>query len=495
MSDHDPQVEFERLMLGMCEGDITPEQLAELGALLEAHPELDDAYLDYVATHGLLREMLETRSTPIALDVPEVLYDDERDAPDDAPHAPVGRVGFAWKRYAAAAVFVIVAGVAAAVYWSAAHGPTYTPAARVGSVATLTDTNRATWTDDGGMLQPGVELGVETLRLESGTAQVAMRSGAVVDVVGPAEFDLRDGNSLGLRRGQLIAHVPHAAAGFRVFGTGYTVTDLGTRFLLIAHADRSADLLVLEGKVELAAGTTDAVALVAGESRRIGPDGAVTPAQLALGTVDVDFDVSNGPMPGKGAEALGADKDRWNSVAVQSGRIDAQALDKTMVDAAGRPSPVRLIVESNGRLNAYAERGASKPVRRDVVFVTRGDVQKRKDPIAWRIEGLLPNTPYELALLGQWEDKRGGAVNPAVFTVQGVTAELDANNDAVFTGDSPNGHVVSDAHGVIHGTLGLRDGEQFAGWSGLQVRGPIDYAPIPTSNDAAPSAAPDGGPR
>ena len=123
------------------------------------------------------------------------------------------------------------------------------------SIALLTDTRHAVFLDDNQNAAPlptalGAELGPGRLHLQSGTIQVMFKSGAVVDVIGPSDFEIVGPNRGHLSRGTVVAQVPPAAHGFTVTAPhGAEIIDLGTRFALRVDEAGRSRVDVLTGRV------------------------------------------------------------------------------------------------------------------------------------------------------------------------------------------------------------------------------------------------------
>jgi hypothetical protein len=110
--------------------------------------------------------------------------------------------------------------------------------------------------------------------LRDGLAQFEYPSGAVVVARAPVTFELVDATCIRLADGQLSAHVPPAAKGFRIEAPGATVIDLGTDFGVEAVKDRDSEVHVFKGDVLVDLHgeknqREDRVHLVTGEATRV----------------------------------------------------------------------------------------------------------------------------------------------------------------------------------------------------------------------------------
>lgn len=96
----------------------------------------------------------------------------------------------------------------------------------------------------------GDELIAGPVMLTRGTAQVAFKSGAVVDLAGPCMFDALSPEIGSLRRGQLEAFVPQPAHGFTIHVPGGSrIVDLGTRFFAEVDKHDRTFVCVTQGRV------------------------------------------------------------------------------------------------------------------------------------------------------------------------------------------------------------------------------------------------------
>ena len=95
----------------------------------------------------------------------------------------------------------------------------------------------------------GMPLRQGLYELLSGLVEIEYRSGAVLVVRAPATFDLVDQACVRLEDGQLAAHVPKAAIGFRIESPGATVIDLGTDFAVQAVKEKESEVHVFHGEV------------------------------------------------------------------------------------------------------------------------------------------------------------------------------------------------------------------------------------------------------
>ena len=91
----------------------------------------------------------------------------------------------------------------------------------------------------------------QDLELLKGRAIITFASGAKLLLEGPTSLHLESASNVRLLDGRVAAKVPRHAVGFTVTSSLARVVDLGTEFSLALRAEKSFDLHVFEGLVEL----------------------------------------------------------------------------------------------------------------------------------------------------------------------------------------------------------------------------------------------------
>ncbi|HEX3598706.1 MAG TPA: hypothetical protein VHU84_01115 [Lacipirellulaceae bacterium] len=128
----------------------------------------------------------------------------------------------------------------------------YLVASRPTIVGQLTESNSAQWTETNVLTTTGALLHKgQHLVLAKGSAVITFASGAKVYLEAPASVRLSSVNELELINGRIAAKVPHQAVGFAVTCLLGRIVDLGTAFTLSLEAEKSFELHVFEGLVEL----------------------------------------------------------------------------------------------------------------------------------------------------------------------------------------------------------------------------------------------------
>ncbi len=165
---------------------------------------------------------------------------------------------------ASATVAVIVAGLLLA---AGSSGPALSAAGAAGAraavalpqpAASISDLQNAQWDGDR-QWQLGEAVSAGPLRLTAGSAQVAFASGAKVVLTAPVEVEVLSPSRLFLRSGAITPFVPAEARGFTVICPSGEVVDLGTEFSMRVGPDGKADVYVIDGEVDVAAGHGPAV--------------------------------------------------------------------------------------------------------------------------------------------------------------------------------------------------------------------------------------------
>ncbi len=98
----------------------------------------------------------------------------------------------------------------------------------------------------------GDVLGAGRFRIRAGRAVLSMLTGVLLDVEGPADFELLSSDKVHCHLGRIRARVPAGAEGFLVLGPSSAVVDLGTEFGLNVGADGKMRGQVFKGQLEAA---------------------------------------------------------------------------------------------------------------------------------------------------------------------------------------------------------------------------------------------------
>ncbi len=266
MSDNlNQQPEFDRLLSQLSDGRLGEDDVRRLGNLLELDAALRRQYLDYCQMHALLRSehgLLTSWSVTAGL--------------REEDQMTASRKGQARRRrllsLAAAAILMAVAVGMTLLNANRPHPPF-----RGAETAVLSKTVGAQFAygvNGESALVEGMQLRQGVYELLNGLVEIEYRSGVVLVVRAPATFDLVDEACLRLEDGQLAAHVPKAATGFRIESPGATVIDLGTDFAVQAVKGKESEVHVFNGEVLVdlhgeKGRSADLLRLVTGEAARV----------------------------------------------------------------------------------------------------------------------------------------------------------------------------------------------------------------------------------
>jgi hypothetical protein len=354
------------------DGDLGPEDKAELEQMLLCSPEARQAFWQHVGWHAMLREFgeqswggnLAAMPGPVARrpdQSPEGSFYSE--SPE--PLAAVGRM-HAMRRWPP--LVALALGLAALLFapvffsWQrgindrardgkteAAFEASSEPEATTDGIAILTRSVDASWDDTGLPTKIGSTLPTGKLKLRSGLAQLEFQSGGTVILEGPAELELHSTAQVYLAGGKLRAHIPPQAQGFVVRSPVTDLVDRGTEFGMHVGAHREAEVHVFTGKVELYRPGSDRARaasreLTTGQSLRIDAHGAATEIAAApnsfLGAAEVD----------SRATALAAAQQRAWAEHRESIRNDPRVMRYYSFDP--QPSWQRVLVNHAGRASA-----------------------------------------------------------------------------------------------------------------------------------------------
>lgn len=236
----------DELVQQVLDGTAGPARFREFQQRLRQEPALVALYRDHLLLHHSLCEEFEGRRA-IGRPLPK-------------PAAPRrNRVA----ALAAAAAVVLLAGLGCwLLLRPAATGPaamTFSADARWQGVGTRT------LTPPTAALPRGA-----SLRLDRGTARVMLPGGASGIITAPAALAYPAAHTLRLDTGRGRFLHPPGAPPLAVETPAFTAVDLGTEFAVLARPDRTGELHVFEGRVELRqAGQPQPPVLVAGQAAAV----------------------------------------------------------------------------------------------------------------------------------------------------------------------------------------------------------------------------------
>ncbi len=118
------------------------------------------------------------------------------------------------------------------------------------ALGTLAGAYEAQW--EGARPRPGESLYARLYDLREGLARMELGQGASLLLEAPCRLELKSGGEVTLTEGTLTVSIAPQSTGFRVRTPTALITDLGTQFGVIAHADGSTETDVLKGQVIIA---------------------------------------------------------------------------------------------------------------------------------------------------------------------------------------------------------------------------------------------------
>ncbi len=204
----------------------------------------------------------------------------------------IGR--FLWR---AASGLAVVAVVTLMALWPWAKSPTGAGGGLLsaahsdaGGIAVVTQTSGVEWGEGTSLsverLERGVPVGAGVLEIVTGLAQIDFYSGATVIVEGPTSIKLETPELVRLEYGNVWAHVPPPARGFRVVTSGFEVVDLGTEFVMKVDREGHGEVHVLDGEVEVHSKTKTGHKenLLTGEALNLAVDGTTSEIESRAGS-------------------------------------------------------------------------------------------------------------------------------------------------------------------------------------------------------------------
>ncbi|MEM0968931.1 MAG: FecR domain-containing protein [Verrucomicrobiota bacterium] len=199
---------------------ISPEELHQLEALIQANPEARDYYVHFMTFHALLE------------DLPPVREEGESNASPRVTFLPV------WAALAGVGVATMILSFLL-VHRSDDQTPT---------VATLLFGEDCQWNSPQA-LEEGQRLREDRLELKQGIAVLRSDSGAEVILSGPTQLDLVSASHAKLHFGEVVVRAEQGAEGFTVGTPASDMVDLGTEFAVRVERSGTTELHVHDGEV------------------------------------------------------------------------------------------------------------------------------------------------------------------------------------------------------------------------------------------------------
>lgn len=202
------------------DGEITPDQHAQLEDLLRADWQARQRYLELADQHARLLQQPTVNTGRLQ-------------------KATTKRPALRWLPALTAAAAVIAC---AFIFWPQHSAETEATSNGVAMLSQTMDAKFTTTLRSGDTLKPG------TIHLTHGLAQIEFFSGATALIEGSAEIEILSAWEARCLSGRVRLHVPPAAKGFLMHAPGMKLEDLGTEFALNVK-DNTSSVHVFEGEV------------------------------------------------------------------------------------------------------------------------------------------------------------------------------------------------------------------------------------------------------
>lgn len=255
------------------DGSCTDQQREEFAQLIDQHPELTPEIVEQVFMHSLLQwRCEEPEGYPSDLGMPAefALQSSDDVFQKSAVDSPQTKRGYAWLFIAASLLLLC-----SAVAWQYIFdGSSVNQIA----LAEIIESEDVVWAGDSRKLELNKTLYPGRIETTSGSFTMKFHSGPVVKVSGPSSMMIESDMLMHLDRGQATARVPEEAIGFAIKTPVIDVIDQGTEFGVAVRGSGHTDVVVFDGKVDLADSISDvgvAKRLERGEGARIDRQGSI----------------------------------------------------------------------------------------------------------------------------------------------------------------------------------------------------------------------------
>ncbi|RMF97246.1 MAG: hypothetical protein D6741_10260, partial [Planctomycetota bacterium] len=238
--------ELYELLGALVDDRITPSEHQRLEQILLSSAEARKIYLDYLEMNsGIYRWALEEHEVePL-----EVLHDELEKVVENRRPLP-------WRRMLAGAAAVVLILVSLVLWGTGFLGHSTNAQSRAGEsplpeyVATILQSQGAVWESPSSRCRDGWRLTAGPLRLEAGLAEVVFDHGARLVMEGPAEVEIRTGDTLGMKRGRIVVHAGGLDGPFRVDVPQATLLAGEAEFGVEVDATGECRVQVFEGTVQ-----------------------------------------------------------------------------------------------------------------------------------------------------------------------------------------------------------------------------------------------------
>ncbi|MDG2399632.1 MAG: FecR domain-containing protein [Akkermansiaceae bacterium] len=222
------------LLMELTEGKILPEQSRWLTEMMRQYPEVNQLYLEYCQMHTMLAW---EHGVLGELQLPD---------PSNKSEVP-SKALYLWKPVVAVAALMLI-GVA---LWSQMGTPSkMKPGEKVASL-TRSVTPSLKLFGASSVFKNGSAVRTGAYHLDGGLVEITFESGVEVLIEAPASFEIHGPESMSLSEGRLAANVPPEGIGFTVETPDAKVVDFGTEFAIEVVDERSSEIHVFKGEVEV----------------------------------------------------------------------------------------------------------------------------------------------------------------------------------------------------------------------------------------------------
>lgn len=267
-AEKDPFIEeLTGLFLLAVEGMINAEQFERLQTLMTNSASIRKYYYDFVNTYVGMNDPKVLSSESMNLQSPlldedlwknlaeaekaalPVLCVKEPPAPQFVVKSQMPKLERTFNKSSLAAAAISIAAVLLLIV-----SFQFLPSKAARPVASLSRGFNTRWESSQADMTNGVRLwnDGQWYNLAQGVAEIIFDSGAKILIEAPSEFQVLNENEM-LFEGSMTASVPQSALGFTINTSNSRVVDLGTEFGLRSLEDRTSEVHVTRGKVEMAA--------------------------------------------------------------------------------------------------------------------------------------------------------------------------------------------------------------------------------------------------
>ena len=257
------ETELTQLLESLVNREISPSEMKKLNGLLKNDPAARHAYLEAMSFEAA-----------VAHEFPRT--------PASAGKAMESPRRYHWMAFAAAACVILSAIFVSLDFNSPQGTPAVKFAPATPSLESLGDSPILSVTRMAGAklrsgnidVLEGDQVNQGRLSLIEGAVELTFHSGAVMQLMAPAEIDMESAFRAYILRGKATINVPAQALGFVVYTPTAFIRDLGSSFVVEVFEDAKTQLSVLSGLVEVSASSKRGL----GKPRRLKPNISVSMA-------------------------------------------------------------------------------------------------------------------------------------------------------------------------------------------------------------------------